>query len=98
MTLPIVLQPEAQEELDGATVWYEHRRPGLGFRFFGEVQATLERIADSPTIYAVLKRRVRSAPVHSFPFRIFYRVLDDRIDVISVFHGSRNPREWQRRT
>jgi plasmid stabilization system protein ParE len=35
--------------------------------------------------------------VRRFPYSVFYRVEADRIVVLAVFHGRRNPRIWQAR-
>ncbi|HYA40216.1 MAG TPA: hypothetical protein VEF34_02860 [Syntrophobacteraceae bacterium] len=38
----------ANMELDEAVRYYNHQLPGLGFRFFQEVEAALERIKLMP--------------------------------------------------
>ena len=35
--------------------------------------------------------------VRQFPFVVYYRVRDDRIEVLAVMHGGRDPSAWQAR-
>jgi plasmid stabilization system protein ParE len=92
----VVLLPEAEDELDEATQWYE-RQAGLGDDLLAEVQTVLTRIGQLPELHQVVYRDVRRAVVRRFPYSVFYRVHSDRIEVISVFHSKRNPTVWKRR-
>jgi hypothetical protein len=48
----INVQPQAQADAEEAAVWYEAQRPGLGMEFILELDAALERAAESPVAYA----------------------------------------------
>ena len=50
-----------------------------------------------PEMYAAAFRGVRPAKLRRFPYVVYYRVLADRIEVLAVLHGSRDPRIWQGR-
>lgn len=45
MTPPLVVLPEAEEELAEAMRWYERRQSGLGLEFVGAVERTLVHIS-----------------------------------------------------
>ena len=94
MSLPIVLRPEAQADLLAAQHWYEQQRAGLGEAFAEEM---FVRIGEMPELYAVALRGVRRGKLRRFPYVVYYRVLADRVEVIAVLHGSRNPQAWQDR-
>jgi plasmid stabilization system protein ParE len=94
---PIYVRPEARDDIDQASAWYERQRPGLGGDFLDEVLDALDRIACNPELYPVVHRHTRRSVVHRFPFGIFYCIEDDAIVVVAVMHGSRNPRSWQQR-
>jgi plasmid stabilization system protein ParE len=96
MTRP-VYRREAQTEFDEAHDWYENRRSGLGAEFAEAVQHTIDRIVANPVGFAVVRSEVRCAVVRRFPFAVYYPVEQDRIVVISIFHGSRDPKAWQSR-
>lgn len=92
MSVPVVLRPEAQDELDDAYAWYERQRMGLGEQFLSAVQDVLDRIGEYPEAYAVVHRDARRGLVRHFPYSILYRVEADRVTVVGVFHGRRHPR------
>jgi plasmid stabilization system protein ParE len=97
MTLPFDFRPEAVEEIDATFHWYEEQRAGLGEEFFSAFLHQLDRIQESPEGWAVLYRNIRACPMRRFPYVIYYRLRSDRINVIAIQHGHRNPRAWRRR-
>ena len=97
VSIPVVFRSEAESEFDEAFDWYDARRIGLGLEFASEVQAVLDAIAVNPLLYAATFADIRKAAVRRFPYCIFYRAHADRIEVIAVFHTSRNPSIWQGR-
>ncbi len=97
MTLPAVLSPEAEADLDDAAVWHERQSVGLGVELVSEVRNALIRVGDQPEAYPEVRPGVRRAQVRRFSFGIFYRVRPDRVEVIGIFHDRRSPRVWQRR-
>jgi len=97
VSLPVILQPEAQDDLLLAREWYERQSPGLGDTFAGAVERLLALVESMPEMYAVAFRGVRPAKLRRFPYVVYYRVLADRIDVLAILHGSRDPRIWEGR-
>ena len=97
MSLSLVFRAGPQAEFDGAAVWYEARRAGLGDDFVAEVQRVLDTIVNQPNRYPVVYGDVREAAVRRFPYCVYYRAKADRVVVIAVFHTSRNPAVWQAR-
>ena len=97
MSLPINFRPEAVEEIDATTQWYDERRLGLGDEFFSALLQQFERIRENPEGWAILYRKVRACPMRRFPYVIYYRMQPDCINVIAVQHGHRHPRAWRRR-
>lgn len=92
-----VLRRAARHEFDESADWYERQKPGLGPRFVDAVQRTLQAISERPEVHPRILEEVREAIVRDFPFCIYYRVLTDSIEVLAVFHTSRNPTIWQNR-
>jgi plasmid stabilization system protein ParE len=97
MNLRQVIHPEAQKEFDHAVAWHANQKKGLGRRFATEVKNVLKLLRKMPRIHAIVMDDVRRAVVRNFPYVILYRVTDDEIIVISIFHTSRDPGEWQSR-
>ncbi len=88
----------AEQELDDAIAWYNNERAGLGAKFATEIRGLLARIAEFPDRYPRANAIARRAIAPRFPYSIFYRVRDTRIIVLSVFHHSRDPADWQSRS
>ena len=97
MSLPIVLRAEAEAEFDEAFDFYDARRPGFGPEFVAEVQRVFDRVAAHPLICQVVFADVRKAVVRRFPYCVFYRPHADQVEVIAVFHTSRDPSIWHGR-
>ena len=50
-----------------------------------------------PELYVVALENIRRGKLRRFPYLVYYRVLADRVEVVAVLHGSRDPREWKER-
>jgi plasmid stabilization system protein ParE len=98
MSLPIIIQPEAEEDIASAYGWYERQQPGLGRRFLDQLTAAFTRVADGPGMYDLIWEDVRSCRLRRFPYLIYFRIQPERIEVLAVLHGSRHPETWQDRT
>jgi toxin ParE1/3/4 len=97
MRCPLIVAPEAEADLKQASQWYELQREGLGKDFLNHVEKIFDRISFSPEIHAITYRNVRQTLVRKFPYVVCYIFEQDRIDVIAVFHGHRDPTSWQLR-
>jgi plasmid stabilization system protein ParE len=97
MGLRVVLRPETESDLLQAHDWYEQDGPELAEAFVGSFEATIDRIEAMPQLYAVAFKNIRRSKLRRFPYLVYYRVLSDRIEVIGVLHGSRDPRVLQER-
>jgi plasmid stabilization system protein ParE len=98
VNLPVILRDDAASDVASATHWYERQRSGLGDEFLDSLNSRLSEIEAAPLAYAVTYREVRRAKLRRFPYIVYYRLLDDRIEVLGVLHGSRDPRVWQQRS
>ena len=97
MSLPIVLDPEAQAEFDEAYDFYEGRRSCLGELFADAVQAILDRIGQMPHIHQIVVQDIRRAVVRGYPYCVYYREELTLVRVLSVFHSKRDPAIWKAR-
>ena len=98
MSLPLIITPEAEQDLADAKAWYERKQEGLGERFILCVEAALDHIRRSPAGATEIYPGVRRVVVRKFPYGVFYRVDPDQIGIIAVYHSKRDPRGWQSRT
>jgi plasmid stabilization system protein ParE len=96
---PVVLTPDAQAELEGAADWYESRLEGLALKFLLHVHEALQTIEETPSGFPRWEHdsRFRKVVLQRFPYVIFYRELHDRIEVVAIAHGAREPGYWRKR-
>lgn len=97
MGKPLIIEPEAEADLQQAWLWYELQRRGLGDDFSLCIEATLIAISERPASFPQVHRRARRALVHRFPYLILFRNLPEAVIVLGVFHTARNPKLWKRR-
>ena len=97
MTPRLLLEPEAELDLEGARIWYEERAKGLGAEFLRNVRATLAVIERQPELFPVVHATVRRASVRRFPYAVYYVVEAAVTAVIGCLHTRRDPTTWQSR-
>lgn len=97
MITTIEFLPEAARELEAAHEWYELRRNGLGAEFRLAVDAVVSRARRLPRSYPLIARRTRKALLRRFPYMVLYFVDGERLIVLAVHHGHRDPKAWSDR-
>ena len=81
----------AEEDLQEAFGYYEREKQGLGNRFLVEFEQLIERLLSYPESAPRVSRRLRMAGLGTFHYNVLYRVEDDHIFVLAVFHQRRRP-------
>ena len=97
MNVAVTLRPEAEADIREAHAILESARQGSGVRFDNQVAGILQRLEIMPELYGVISLDVRAARVKRFRYVIYYAFLGDRVEVLAVLHGSRDPSAWQSR-
>ena len=87
----------ANNELEEAIHFYEHQLPGLGFRFFQEAKASIDRIRSMPEAWPEVGERTRRCLLKGFPYALLYVVETDEILVTAVAHLHRDPDHYRGR-
>jgi len=93
----IVYTEPALHDLDEIAAWLKQHYPGLGRaieRRLGIVAAHIGRWPESMRRSA-RRPDVRIAPLGRYPYKIFYRVHDDTIEILHIHHAAREP--WDER-
>ena len=62
----------ANSEMDEAVRYYDHQLPGLGYRFFQELDAAIERIRLMPEAWTKIGERTRRCLIKGFPYALLY--------------------------
>jgi plasmid stabilization system protein ParE len=97
MTYTLLVKSDAEQDVADAADYYDQRQTGLGDQFLAAVRDTLATLKSNPFVSAKVYREVRQTSVPRFPFVVSYFIAGDRIVVIAVLHGRRDPRGWKSR-
>jgi toxin ParE1/3/4 len=87
----------AEMELAEAASFYDDKQPGVGRLFLDAIQEAGERIRRDPEWWPFVEPPVRGCRVYPFPYRLLYREFPDRIQIVALYHFSRQPLGWKDR-
>lgn len=93
----IELSDEAEVDFDKSYEFYYEDSLKVADTFFKRINLGFENIKQNPESYPVAHKDVRKYVEKKFPFVIYYRIIDTVIQVIAIFHTSRNPEIWNER-
>jgi toxin ParE1/3/4 len=95
----IIVDPEAQAELDAAAQWYGERKKGLGTEFLDAVAEAIARIQKYPKVFPLFRdTEIRKYPMKRFPYLIFFEEFHAHIAVYAFAHAKRKPGYWLSRS
>ena len=94
---PLRYHQAAEDELLNEIGYLELRVPGLGRRFYAEVQRAESRIAQFPESAFEVLLGIRKHPLRRFRFSLIYSIEKDGLLILAVAHHNRRPRYWVRR-
>ena len=97
MSLPVILRHEAEVDVQEARDQLESVRVGLGTQVLARVREVLARIEKMPELHGKVWQDVRAARLKQFRYIVYFIVLADRVEVLAVLHGARDPSSWQSR-
>ena len=95
--MKVVYTDPALRDLDEITAWVKEHYPGLGRALERRLTIVVAHIAHWPDSMrrSILRPDVRVAPLGRYPYKIFYRVRDDTIEILHIHHAAREPWDEQ---
>ena len=94
----VIISPEAERELLESKSFYAEQKDELGFEFLNEVELTINRLSSNPFQFPSHRiKMVRKAKVDRFPFNIFFAIQGNIINILAIFHCSRNQKSLKKR-
>ncbi|MFN0037432.1 MAG: type II toxin-antitoxin system RelE/ParE family toxin [Saprospiraceae bacterium] len=97
MAFPIELHEAAEAELWEAIDWYDAQKENLGKEFARELERVVKSISQTPKAFAKVEGEARKAVLRRFPYIVIFRVKDEIVIVLAIFHTSRSPKQWMSR-
>src|SRR4051812_28617357 len=92
--MQITQRDEVDFDLAEISTWYERRQPGLGETFLQEFRRSVDRIADNPLAWPVVRGDVRKYLIREFKVWIVYNALTDLVDILVVVDARRSANLW----
>ncbi len=89
MRFQLVISDEAGADIANAVLWYEEQA-GIGADFVAALDKRLSFIEQQPLAIAIVDHDIRRAVIDRFPYNIYFMVNGSFIDVLAVWHGSRD--------
>lgn len=96
----LIIEPEAEAELEEAGDRYEESVPGLGLDFLLEMRERTLELAEAPLrhpVFGGIADVRRAHAVGRFPHLIVYLPLGDAVHVLAFMHPRRRPGYWANR-
>jgi len=93
----MILRPAAKAGLASILEEKGSKDRRLEVKFLARVTDVLERIEQMPESYAPIWEDVRGAPNRRFQHVVFCFLQPERIEVLGIFHGARDPSSWMTR-
>lgn len=97
MSLPVILRPEAEADVQDACDQLEAVRAGLGKQFLARLRNVLLRVEEMPELHGKVWEDVRATRLKQFRYVVYFVVLPENVDVLGVLHSGRDPSTWQSR-
>ena len=97
MNYPVIIRPEADDEIRVMYSFYQSISDELGDRARDSLSASIDRIRQFPELYASLYGKIRAVPIREFPFILSYVFEFDRVVVLGLVHSSVPHETWNRR-
>lgn len=92
MTYRRRLLPEAEDDIDLVSAYYEEERRGLGARFVLAAFDAIDECANLPKKHAFLHDPIRVARLDRFPFGVLFVLDGSEMVVLAVQDLRRSPR------
>ncbi len=89
--MKIILHPLAEEDLDESIRYYVNIDKNLKNKFLKELDYTFNQIKDNPNLYPLVTKHSHKKVMQKFPYIIYYTTYDNNINILAIFHTSRNP-------
>jgi plasmid stabilization system protein ParE len=92
MSYEIVLRLKAERAIDRAAGWYDRRNPNAARAFLAAVDALLEKIAENPLQFPIVRGKLHRAVVMPFPYSLVFRLAGPQVVITTCVHFRRHPR------
>lgn len=94
----VILQPEAEADLDEAFEYLQGAKKNLGFDLLEKLTDVIILLESNPFLFQKIDGEKRRAIIKRFKYNVIYKVKEQKVFIIAIIHGSKNPSWWQNRS
>jgi plasmid stabilization system protein ParE len=96
--MKIVYMPAAAADLEDILAYTAENFPGHVTQVEMRLRTVLERISEHPLSARAIfdQSDVRVVPLVRFPFKVFYRAMSDRIEILHIRHVAQDEPDFSR--
>ena len=94
MSRTLVVEPEAEAEIDQAAHWYGQHRETARVDFLLAIDKAIDFLREYPEQYQIVYRQTRRALVDGYPYALFYMVTKTHVIVLACIHTARDSNIW----
>lgn len=89
--MKVVYTVEALADLDGILRYIANHYPAISEAFENRLHAVVARISRWPESAQEVAERpgVRMAPLIRYPYKIFYRISNETVEILYIHHAAR---------
>lgn len=91
------LSDDAENDFDCSYQYYLKISKKVADNFLKLIDSSFKQINSNPLSYPVVFENIIKYIVKKYPFVVYYEVTSNSIEIIAVFHSSRNPQVWKNR-
>ncbi len=92
--LAFSISRRADRDIEAAGDWYARVSVSLAVAFLDDVQRAIDVARTRPMSCPEARRGIRRALCDRFPYHVYFEVLANQIDVLAVYHTSRDEAAW----
>ena len=95
----LTLSSAAAKDVVKISLWYDRQVDGLGNRFLQRQKSTLVKIQLSPASFSQIKSKleIRKSSIKGFPYKVYFLLHNNHIEILAIIHFSRSNRYINRR-
>jgi plasmid stabilization system protein ParE len=94
----VLFTEAARADLTEAVDWYDARAAHMVPQLQEALRAAVVRIAANPKQFPAGPHHTRRVLLRRFPYALIFREAEEDCYVVALFHMSRDPTAWRRRT
>ena len=91
----VIIQPEAEKDLDELYDYFEDQRSGLGFDLLAQLTEVIQLLEERPKLFQKVYKNKRRAVIKRFGCNIIYKIIDQDVYILAIMHGRRDPKNWR---